>query len=140
MEDNPYQIALKQLEIAANQLKLEPWIHEILKHCMHISMVSLPIKMDNGSVKVFQGYRAQHNTALGPSKGGIRYSLEVSLDEIKALSMWMSWKPKKRKPKSRPIRKSQNPPLRLKMSKRRILKKPNKCQYPELFQAFLYKL
>ena len=92
MADTPYQNALKQLEIAANQLNLEPWIHEILKYCMQISVVSLPIKMDDGSVKVFEGYRAQHNTALGPSKGGIRYSLNVNMDEIKALSMWMTWK------------------------------------------------
>ncbi|TFG05755.1 MAG: Glu/Leu/Phe/Val dehydrogenase [Promethearchaeota archaeon] len=92
MVANPYQIALKQLEIAAKELDLEPWIHEILKHCMQIAVVSLPVKMDDGSVKVFEGYRAQHNTALGPSKGGIRFSLDVSMDEIKALSMWMTWK------------------------------------------------
>jgi len=92
MEENPYQNALKQLEIAAKQINLEPWIHEILKHCMQISVVSLPIKMDDGTVKVFTGYRAQHSTALGPSKGGIRYSPDVTMDEIKALSMWMTWK------------------------------------------------
>ncbi len=92
MLENPYQVALKQLEIAANQLNLEPWIHEILKHCMQISVVAIPIKMDDGTVKVFEGYRAQHNMALGPTKGGIRYSPEVTIDEIKALSMWMTWK------------------------------------------------
>ena len=92
MEENPYQIALKQLEIAAEELKLEPWIHEILKYCTQISVVSVPIKMDDGTVKVFEGYRAQHNTALGPSKGGIRYSPDVTMDEMKALSMWMTWK------------------------------------------------
>ncbi len=92
MEENPYKIALKQLEIAAEELNLEPWIHEILKHCMQISVVSIPIKMDDGTVKVFEGYRAQHNIALGPSKGGIRYSPEVTMDEMKALSMWMTWK------------------------------------------------
>jgi glutamate dehydrogenase/leucine dehydrogenase len=92
MSENPYQIALKQLEIAAEELNLEPWIHEILKHCMQISVVSIPIKMDDGTVQVFEGYRAQHNIALGPSKGGIRYSPEVTMDEMKALSMWMTWK------------------------------------------------
>ncbi len=92
MDENPYVNALKQLEIAAKQLNLETWIHEILKHCMHISIVSLPVKMDDGSVKVFEGFRAQHNSALGPTKGGIRYSPDVTLDEIKALSMWMTWK------------------------------------------------
>ncbi|MFX1293919.1 MAG: Glu/Leu/Phe/Val dehydrogenase [Promethearchaeota archaeon] len=92
MNDNPYQIALKQLEIAAEKLILEPWIHEILKNCMHISVVALPIKMDDGNVRVFEGYRAQHNTALGLSKGGIRYSPDLNIDEIKALSMWMTWK------------------------------------------------
>jgi len=92
MENNPYEMALKQLEIAAEELNLEPWIHEILKHCMQISVVSVPIKMDDGTVKVFEGYRAQHNIALGPSKGGIRYSPNVTMDEMKALSMWMTWK------------------------------------------------
>jgi glutamate dehydrogenase/leucine dehydrogenase len=92
MENNAYKMALKQLEIAAKQLNLEPWIHEVLKHCMHIAVVSLPVKMDDGTVRVFKGYRAQHNTALGPSKGGLRYSPYVTMDEIKALSMWMTWK------------------------------------------------
>jgi glutamate dehydrogenase (NAD(P)+) len=92
MEENPYKIALKQLEIAAQQLNLEPWIHEILKYCMSIAVISIPIKMDDGTVKVFEGFRAQHNSALGPTKGGIRYSPKVSMDEMKALSMWMSWK------------------------------------------------
>ncbi len=92
MENNAYKMALKQLEIAAKQLNLEPWIHEVLKHCMHIAVVSLPVKMDDGTVRVFEGYRAQHNTALGPSKGGLRYSSYVTMDEIKALSMWMTWK------------------------------------------------
>jgi glutamate dehydrogenase (NAD(P)+) len=92
MEENPYKIALRQLEIAAQQLNLEPWIHEILKYCMSIAVISIPIKMDDGTVKVFEGFRAQHNSALGPTKGGIRYSPKVSMDEMKALSMWMSWK------------------------------------------------
>lgn len=92
MGNNPYEMALRQLEIAAEELNLEPWIHEVLKHCMQISVVSIPIKMDDGTVKVFEGYRAQHSTALGPSKGGIRYSPDVTMDEMKALAMWMSWK------------------------------------------------
>ncbi|MHA1266066.1 MAG: Glu/Leu/Phe/Val family dehydrogenase [Candidatus Helarchaeota archaeon] len=92
MTENSYQVALNQLEIAVKELDLEPWIHEILKHCMQIVIVSLPIKMDDGTVKVFEGYRAQHNTALGPSKGGIRYAPTVTIDEMKALSMWMTWK------------------------------------------------
>lgn len=89
---DPYDVALKQLETAANTLKLEPWIHENLKQPKRILTVSVPVRMDSGDVKVFTGYRVQHNDARGPHKGGIRYHPDVTLSEVKALAMWMTWK------------------------------------------------
>ncbi len=91
-ETNPLQLALSQLNRVAKKIKLDPSIHEKLKHPKTILIVSVPIKMDNGKLKVFTGYRVQHNTDRGPSKGGIRYHPEVSLDEVQALAMWMTWK------------------------------------------------
>uniref|UniRef100_C5D7D8 Glutamate dehydrogenase n=2 Tax=Anoxybacillaceae TaxID=3120669 RepID=C5D7D8_GEOSW len=89
---NPYEIVKKQIETAAVKLGLEPHIIEILKRPMRVLSVSFPVKMDDGSIRVFEGYRAQHNDALGPTKGGIRFHPDVTLDEVKALSMWMSFK------------------------------------------------
>jgi len=89
---NPFDNALEQLKIAAEHLKLEPWIHEILSSPRRILTVYLPVKMDDGSMKVFTGFRVQYNDARGPSKGGIRYHPNVTLDEVKALACWMTWK------------------------------------------------
>ncbi|WMT17691.1 Glu/Leu/Phe/Val family dehydrogenase [Parageobacillus toebii] len=89
---NPYEIVKKQIETAAVKLGLESHIIEILKRPMRVLSVSFPVKMDDGSIRVFEGYRAQHNDALGPTKGGIRFHPDVTLDEVKALSMWMSFK------------------------------------------------
>ncbi len=89
---NPFDNALKQLEIAAEQLKLDPGIHAILKTPKRILIVSVPTMMDNGNMKVFTGFRVQYNDARGPFKGGIRYHPQVTLDEVKALSAWMTWK------------------------------------------------
>ncbi|MFX1352059.1 MAG: Glu/Leu/Phe/Val dehydrogenase [Promethearchaeota archaeon] len=89
---DPYDVALEQLETAANMLKLEPWIHENLKQPKKILTVSVPVQMDSGDIKVFTGYRVQHNDARGPNKGGIRYHPDVTLSEVKALAMWMTWK------------------------------------------------
>ena len=89
---NPYQIAQNQIEKAAEKLGLENHIVEILKKPMRVLSVSFPIKMDDGSIQVFDGYRSQHNDAIGPTKGGIRFHPDVTLDEVKALSMWMSFK------------------------------------------------
>lgn len=89
---NPYENACNQLKICSAQLDLDPGIHEILIHPKMVHTVSLPIIMDNGQIKVFTGYRVQHNDARGPYKGGIRYHHEVSMDEVKALAMWMTWK------------------------------------------------
>ena len=89
---NPYEAALKQLDLAAEKLHLDPGIHEILKHPMRIITVNIPIVMDDGSIRVFTGHRVQYNDALGPTKGGIRYHPELTLDEVTALAAWMTWK------------------------------------------------
>ena len=89
---NPYDIALEQLNAAAKLIDLDPNIHEILKDPKKITEVSIPVKMDDGSIKVFKGFRVQHNDARGPHKGGIRYHPGVTLGEVKALAAWMTWK------------------------------------------------
>ncbi|MEA1927525.1 MAG: Glu/Leu/Phe/Val dehydrogenase [Candidatus Auribacterota bacterium] len=89
---NPYQQALKQLNRVARKIKLDPNIHEKLKYPKTCLIVSIPIVMDDGRLKVFTGYRVQHNIDRGPSKGGIRFHPKVSLDHVKALAMWMTWK------------------------------------------------
>ncbi len=89
---NPFDNALEQLRIAAEYLKLEDGIHQILSHPKREVTVSLPIRMDNGDTHVFTGYRVQYSDARGPSKGGIRYHPNVTLDEVKALACWMTWK------------------------------------------------
>jgi glutamate dehydrogenase (NAD(P)+) len=87
-----YQTALEQLDLVAEHLQLEPGVHALLRHPKRELTVSFPVKMDDGSLHVFHGYRVQHNTSLGPSKGGIRYHPEVRLEEVRALAMWMTWK------------------------------------------------
>jgi glutamate dehydrogenase/leucine dehydrogenase len=87
-----FQESLKPLKKAASILKLEPEIVNVLSSHERVLIVSIPTKMDNGKIKVFTGYRAQHNTARGPAKGGIRYHPGVCLDEVKSLSYWMSIK------------------------------------------------
>ncbi len=89
---DPWQNALKQLDDAAKILKLDPGVHAILATPKKVLTVSVPVKMDNGKIKVFTGYRSQHNDFRGPHKGGIRYHPGVTLEEVKALSMWMTWK------------------------------------------------
>lgn len=89
---NPWEMACQQLDMVANKLDLDPRIHAKLRHCKRALIVSVPIVMDNGSVQVFEGYRVQHNLERGPAKGGIRYHPDVTLDEVKALAMWMTWK------------------------------------------------
>jgi len=88
----PWEMALQQLKKAADLLNLEEDLREVLSHPQREVQVSLPVRMDNGKVKVFTGYRVQHNNARGPYKGGIRYHPNVSLDEVRALAMWMTWK------------------------------------------------
>ena len=91
-EGNPWHQAMEQLDRAGHAMKLEPFALERLRHCKRILTVSVPVKMDDGSVSVFEGYRIQHNLDRGPAKGGIRYHPQVSLDEVKALAFWMTMK------------------------------------------------
>src|SRR5579872_7472886 len=84
-EGNPWLEAMEQLDRAAQKMNLEPYIVERLRHPKRILTVSIPVKMDNGTVHVFEGYRVQHNLDRGPAKGGIRYHPSVSMDEVKAL-------------------------------------------------------
>jgi glutamate dehydrogenase (NAD(P)+) len=90
--NNPYEIARKQVDIAGRYLDLNPGILEMLKHTKRELEVHFPVKMDDGSIRIFTGYRVVHNPARGPAKGGIRYHPDVNLDEVRALSMWMTWK------------------------------------------------
>lgn len=87
-----FEVAQIQLEKATNKMNLDPNILAQLKEPERVLIVSIPVKMDNGAVKVFTGFRAQYNTARGPAKGGVRYHPDVTLDEMKALSAWMTWK------------------------------------------------
>jgi glutamate dehydrogenase (NAD(P)+) len=89
---NPYRIAQLQFDIAAEHLKLDPGLRQVLRTPKRIMEVSIPVKMDNGQLKVFTGFRVQHNIARGPAKGGMRYHPGVTLDEVKALASWMTWK------------------------------------------------
>jgi glutamate dehydrogenase (NAD(P)+) len=89
---NPWEMACQQLDAVAVRLGLDPGIHAKLRHCKRSLIVSLPVVMDDESIRVFEGYRVQHNVDRGPAKGGIRYHPEVTLDEVKAMAMWMTWK------------------------------------------------
>ncbi|MDR1785702.1 MAG: Glu/Leu/Phe/Val dehydrogenase [Spirochaetaceae bacterium] len=89
---NPYDNMLQVLESAAQKLGLKPSDYETLKFPERELKVSIPIRMDDGSIKVFEGYRVQHSSTLGPCKGGIRYHQEVDIDEVKALAAWMTFK------------------------------------------------
>jgi glutamate dehydrogenase/leucine dehydrogenase len=89
---NPFHIAQSQFTRAAQYLKLKPWLREILRNPKRQLVVSIPTRMDDGTYRVFEGYRVQHNIARGPAKGGIRFHPDVSLDEVKALATWMTWK------------------------------------------------
>ncbi len=89
---NPFVVAQRQFDRAASYLDLDEGLRELLKTPKRQLVVSIPVKMDDGSLRVFEGYRVQHNIARGPGKGGIRYHPDVTLDEVKALAMWMTWK------------------------------------------------
>ena len=89
---NPWEMALDQLDSVAKRIKLAPNVHTLLRHPKRCLTVSVPVRMDDGSVKVFTGHRVQHNISRGPGKGGIRYHPDVTLDQMKALAMWMTWK------------------------------------------------
>ena len=89
---NPFEIAKQQFDRAADYLELEDSMRNVLRNAKRQLIVSIPVRMDGGETKVFEGYRVQHNIARGPAKGGIRYHPNVTLDEVKALASWMTWK------------------------------------------------
>ncbi len=91
-QDDPWEMALRQFHFAADHLVLKRGVRELLGHPQRELTVNFPVEMDDGSVRVFSGYRVLHSTVLGPTKGGIRFSPEVWLNEVRALAMWMSWK------------------------------------------------
>ncbi|MGZ4291414.1 MAG: Glu/Leu/Phe/Val family dehydrogenase [Gaiellaceae bacterium] len=92
LRENPFRIAQQQLENVAHTFGIDDRLVEVLSQCKKAVEVSIPTSLDNGSVRAFTGYRVTHNIARGPSKGGIRYHPDVTLDEVKALAMWMTWK------------------------------------------------
>ena len=89
---NPWEVAQRQFDLAAERLGLDEGLRRVLREPRREFTVHFPVHMDDGSVQVFTGYRVQHNLGRGPAKGGIRYHQDVSLDEVKALAMWMTWK------------------------------------------------
>ena len=89
---NPWHVAQSQFDLAAEHLNLSPGLRAVLREPKRELTVHFPVKMDDGSIQVFTGYRVQHNLGRGPAKGGIRYHQDVTLDEVKALAMWMTWK------------------------------------------------
>lgn len=91
-ELNPFEISKQQFDRAADYLDLEESMRDVLRNAKRQLVVSIPVRMDGGETKVFEGYRVQHNIARGPAKGGIRYHPNVTLDEVKALASWMTWK------------------------------------------------
>src|SRR6187551_2794034 len=91
-KENPFEAMMSRFHTASQILGLEDQIYNVLKSPAKQVIVSLPITMDDGSIKVFEGYRVIHSTILGPSKGGIRFDPNVNIDEVKALAAWMTWK------------------------------------------------
>ncbi|MFQ5856941.1 MAG: Glu/Leu/Phe/Val dehydrogenase [Anaerolineae bacterium] len=91
-EYNPWEMALEQFDRAAQYLDLKDGIYQMMRYPKRELTVNFPVRMDDGSVQIFTGYRVHHSTVRGPTKGGIRYSLDVTLDEVRALAMWMTWK------------------------------------------------
>ncbi len=89
---NPWAMAQLQFDVAAERLGLDPGLRKVLREPQRELTVHFPVKMDDGSVEVFTGYRVQHNLGRGPAKGGLRYHQGVTIDEVKALAMWMTWK------------------------------------------------
>jgi glutamate dehydrogenase (NAD(P)+) len=89
---NPWAVAQQQFDLAAAHLNLDPGQRQVLREPRRALIVTFPVKMDDGTVRVFTGYRVQHNLGRGPAKGGIRYHQGVTIDEVKALAMWMTWK------------------------------------------------
>jgi glutamate dehydrogenase (NAD(P)+) len=91
-EENPFEAMMSRFDRAAELLDLEPGLYKILRHPEKQIIISVPVMLDNGDIEVFTGYRVLHNTSRGPAKGGIRFDTHVTLDEVKALAAWMTWK------------------------------------------------
>jgi glutamate dehydrogenase (NAD(P)+) len=91
-EENPYEAMIARFDVAAKKLDLDPGLYKVLTHPEKQIIVSVPMRRDNGEVEVYTGYRVLHNTSRGPAKGGIRFDMQVTLDEVKALAAWMTWK------------------------------------------------
>jgi len=92
VEKNAYEAAMENFDLAADALELDDNVRNMIKSPERVLTVHLPVRMDNGKIHCFQGHRVQHSTARGPAKGGIRYHPNVTLDEVKALATWMTWK------------------------------------------------
>jgi len=92
VEKNAYEAAMENFELAADALELDNDVRSMIKYPERVLTVVLPVRMDDGKIHCFQGYRVQHSTSRGPAKGGIRYHPNVTLDEVKALATWMTWK------------------------------------------------
>jgi len=92
VRENPWEMALRQFNHAADHLTLKRGIRDFLVLPHRELTVNFPVQMDDGAARIFTGYRVHHSTVLGPTKGGIRYAPEVDLDEVRALAMWMTWK------------------------------------------------
>src|SRR4026209_269933 len=90
--ENPFESMMARFDEAAHHLNLEPGLRLVLRHPEKQLIVAVPTKRDNGDTEVFTGYRVLYNTARGPAKGGIRFDLQVTLDEVKALAAWLTWK------------------------------------------------
>src|SRR5213083_384482 len=91
-EENPFEAMMSRFDRAAELLDLEPGLYKVLRHAEKQIIVSCPVMMDSGEVEVFTGYRVLYNTSRGPAKGGIRFDMAVTLEEVRALAAWMTWK------------------------------------------------
>jgi glutamate dehydrogenase (NAD(P)+) len=91
-EENPFEAMMLRFDRAAELLDLEPGLYKVLRHPEKQIIISIPVLKDNGDVEVFTGYRVLYNTSRGPAKGGIRFDMQVTLEEVKALAAWMTWK------------------------------------------------
>ncbi|HEY8601219.1 MAG TPA: Glu/Leu/Phe/Val dehydrogenase dimerization domain-containing protein, partial [Thermomicrobiales bacterium] len=91
-ERNLFQMAVEQFGVAAEKMGLDDNLRRLLSVCQRQYTVNFPVQMDDGSIRMFEGHRVQHNIGRGPAKGGIRYHPLVTIDEVKALAMWMTWK------------------------------------------------
>ena len=89
---DPFEVAVEQFDKAVQYLDIDPGTAEILRHPQRELTVNFPVEMDDGRLEIYTGYRVHHSTILGPTKGGIRYHPDVNLNEVRALSMWMTWK------------------------------------------------